>query len=260
MRQPDDATKPLWPALIEKAYAQMIGGYDVAVEGVSATVMEALTGVASEIHHLPGIDAELLAMLRGMQGKAMTAASLTSKHDVFGGFQEVGPNRYTAALRTPGGVAPRIIPKTLKVFAPRSNMQAVSHAVGWELSTLSGGRLGDDWGDPTAQDDGDGKLVGNGVSGSVQYSSGHITVSSTGEERHTADRLVAACDWNGLLDKDLLVYADHSYIFERVTPEGLIELRNPWGFAHPHPMTPAAFRRLFTQIQSDAVAAPRGTS
>lgn len=51
------------------------------------------------------------------------------------------------------------------------------------------------------------------------------------------------------LEHDLV--ASHAYEVTGLNRDGLIELRNPWGFQQPDPMTPAAFRANFVDRTPD---------
>lgn len=244
--------KPLWPALIEKAYAQMIGGYDVAGQGGSSTTaMEAMTGLDGSVLGMPSTDEDVLAALRTMQGRyAMAIGSVSTRQaSDQGGFTQVAPGSFHVDFMTDQGEAPEIMVNTLEVMHPSATTApATSTGDGTPAPAVETV--------PTANDDGTGKIVGTGVSGTVSYGDGKVSVAydpATVKAPVTAAGLRASYTWEGLLDKNLTVYANHAYIFERVTSDGMIQLRNPWGVMHPKPMTAADFRRLFVTIYSGEV-------
>jgi hypothetical protein len=227
-------SSPLWPALIEKAYATMIGGYAQLDEGgAPGKAMEALTGVKSESVDVPSKEADILTHFREYMkvGKAVVCGTISSKHaKAQGGFEGVGDGPYSARLKSDQGNAAEILKNTLRV-------------------TGKGGKPA------VAKDDGEGTLKGSAVKkGSVDYDHGAVEIEyKTGDGPSKADELQAEYDWEGLLDNKANVYGDHSYIFEKVTDDGKLIFKNPWGESHPNPLAPADFKRLFDLIEMDQV-------
>ena len=223
---------PIWPGLLEKAYAQMVGGYDDAGDkgGYSNVAMEAITGVRSRPETVKSKDEEILADFKSFQkdGKAVVCGTLGSKHAKSqSGFRGSGEGPYSATLMSDQGDPASIVPGSLKVAD-------------------KGGKAKRAW-------DSDGKILG-GATGTVAYRQGQVSLQyKSGEGPAKAEDLEAEYDWRGLLDKTAQVYAWHAYIFESVTPDGKLQFKNPWGSSHPNPLAPADFRRLFTGINTNAV-------
>ena len=225
---------PLWPALLEKAYAQMMGGYDVVGDkgGYSDRAMEALTGVSSHSETIAAKEQDVLAEFKGFQqaGKAVVCGTLDSKQSkAQGGFTGHGDGPLHASFLTDQGEAPEIVPGTLRL-ADKAGKAKPLH------------------------DDGDGKLTGTDGKGSVDYDHGAADATyGSGKGPARAEDLQADYDWRGQLDKSLNVHAWHAYIFEGVTADNKLQFKNPWGVEHPKPMTAGDFKRLFTGINSNQV-------
>jgi hypothetical protein len=225
---------PLWPALIEKAYATMMGGYAVLDEGGSpGKAMEALTGVKSDSDEIPTKEKELLTQFKEYEksGKAVVVGSLSSKHAKGqGGFTGTGDGPYKARLKSDQGDEAEILKGTLKVSSKDGKPAA-------------------------ARDDEEGRVKGPAVKrGTVDYHHGVVDLQyKDGEGPAKAEELQAEYDWEGLLDRALNVYGCHSYIFEKVSSDGKLILKNPWGEEHPKPIAPVDFKRLFDMIETDQV-------
>ncbi len=228
-----DKKHPMWPALLEKAYAQLMGGYDVIGEGgPPERAMEALTGVASQSESIPAKEADVVTRFKEYQkaGKAVVCGTLDSKQAKSqGGFAGAGEGPFAATLDTDQGEAAEIVKGTLAVYDKEGKA-------------------------PRAHDDSDGKLVGTGVSGEVEYDAGHVSAKyDKAKAPGKAGDLQADYSWRGLLDKGLNLHAWHAYIFESVTADNKLVFKNPWGVEHPNPISAAQFKALFTGIDSNSV-------
>ncbi|MSP60112.1 MAG: hypothetical protein EXR72_07175 [Myxococcales bacterium] len=224
---------PLWPALLEKAYAQMMGGYDIIGDkgGHADAAMEAMTGVKRGYEAKPSTESGVLAKFKGFQadGKAIVCGTLGSKQARSqGGFKGQGDGPYHADLKTDQGEGAEIIPGSLSISDKENKARRT-------------------------RDDSTGKLTGGGH-GAVMYNRGNVDVSyDKGGGPAAEGNLTADYEWRGTLDTKLNVHAWHAYIFESVTADGKLQFKNPWGVEHPLPITPADFLRLFTGINVNNV-------
>jgi len=66
----------------------------------------------------------------------------------------------------------------------------------------------------------------------------------------SAADLQAEFRYNGLIDDMARVHGHHAYVFERVDEAGYVHLRNPWGHAHPEPLSLAELRANFSFPES----------
>jgi hypothetical protein len=82
-----EADRPMWPLLIEKAYAQWKGGYQNVDWGYASVGLETLTGHGADSHNVADYDAHDIGQRihRAQQeGKAVTASTATLPPDVLG--------------------------------------------------------------------------------------------------------------------------------------------------------------------------------
>lgn len=242
--QSDTAFNPLsqalWPALIEKGYAQWQGGYTaIQTGGQSSKAMEAITGVKSVRSAMPKEEDVIATFAQWhKENKAVVCGTRdwiqqSSKTGLFEG-SGVGP--YKGGLTDEQGMAAEVVKGTVKV----------KDAVG------KGG---------TASDDKKGTLSGASVdSGSIAYDSGRASLTyKSGLAPAAAKDLEASYQFEGTLNQGLNVHGDHAYMFRGVEGETLL-FHNPWGPAahkHPKPMTAGQFREYFETIAVNATLPPK---
>jgi hypothetical protein len=223
-----DKKTPLWPALLEKAYAQAMGGYEaIGHGGLFGTALATITGQESDSDAIAGKDDDLIKQFQKYKkdGQAVVCGTVdhrsSSKQGGFAGKDE-GP--YTVTLKNDLGDTARIKPGTLKVHD-------------------KGGKVAD------AGDDSNGGVTGKDVDkGTVKYRQGEVEVTyKKGKCPAKPEDLQADYDWRGKIDKDIPLYAWHGYMFDEVKDNKLV-FKNPWGSDHPRPMTPAEFRKHFSSI------------
>ena len=231
----NDGKNPMWPALLEKAYAQLIGGAGgyqrIGGGGFPGQAMAAFTGKESQDEAVPQDANSVVDKFRELQkaGKAVVCATLGQKSaSQRQGFTGAGDGPYSMMLTGDSGDAVELVQGSLSI-------------------TDSKGKA------PAATDDGAGNITGAGVHGQTGYgwnATPKITYDA-GKGPAAAADLRADYQWRGQLDKNLDVYANHAYMFQGVTPDGKIQFKNPWGVEHPAPMTGDDFKRLFIAITDD---------
>ncbi len=227
----DADNQALWPAIIEKAYAQWQGGYHVLDEGgSSARAMQLFTGVRSVRESMPSAD-DVAAMFAGWQAenKAVVCGSRDwiDQRSVTGLIEGSGEGPYTGELTDKDGAGAEVMKNTVKI----------------RDSAAGSSRI---------RDDGKGELTGAGLeSGSISYEGGGVRFEyKEGQAPPSADTLEATYRYEGTLSSSLNLHGNHAYIFREVK-DGLLYFHNPWGPAarkHPKPMTGAQFRDFFETV------------
>lgn len=231
-----DPGNPLWPAIVEKAYAEYRGGYDVLNEGGQiGAAMETLTGFPSSTQYTSDLDdAELMALLEHAEkeGTAVCFGSLAGLE-----VEEV---------QTP-----------LKGSGSGPYKGKVSHfhewneimAGGYTTITDVGGNVASAW-DNSAYGDATGSISGSDVEdGSIDYKESELEVTyEAGKEPDKQQDLEVSFYCKGMIYPDKVVVSNHAYIFREIDAQGMIVLQNPWGSYHPKPMTAAEVRKYFSMV------------
>ena len=216
--------KPLWPMIVEKAYAVWQGGYDKLDRGGSpGDAMEAMVGGPQSFEDpMDYSDAELVDVLRAAKKDGSPVCAST--HDKMTIDEQklfVGPDAgpYAADLRR-------------EIVADSVELQD------------GGGKAA------RVRDDSKGKLSGGGATGQVDYKSGRITVSWADAKRapEKASDLSVRFAIDSQLSGNPEIYANHAYIVKGVDGKGLIDVVNPWGSNHPGKVTAAQLKKYFSSL------------
>ena len=233
-----DQGGPMWSAIIEKAYAQWKGGYDVIGEGgTGEEAMTAITGARSRDKSPSNMkEAEVIPFFEAAKkdGQAIYAGvrnSLkTEAQTPFGGTGD-GPLRAKASHTHRWN---EIVPGTVSV-------------------TDSQGKADDVW-DTGAEGDKSAKLAGGGR-GTVGYKGEtkdalELTYGK-GKGPAKAGDLKLEFEYHGVLDTNKFIIGNHAYAFEGVVGGKELQFYNPWGTYQPKPITPAEFLRHFDSLTTN---------
>jgi hypothetical protein len=232
----DPKDQALWPAIIEKAYAQWKGGYDAMGNGgLSSQAMQEITGVRSTREAMPR-EEDVIERFKSWQaaGKAVVCGTRdwmqqTNKTGLLNGN---GDGPYTGTLTDEQDAPAHVVEGSVLIDSEKGKPRA-------------------------ARADAAGELKGPDVaSGRVDFENGDTeVVYNTDRGPASAEELRATYRFQGNLDSSLTVYGDHAYMFSEVQGETLV-FRNPWGPAarnQPKPLTASDFLRLFETIGVNAV-------
>lgn len=232
-----DPGVPLWPAIMEKAYAKWKGGYDVIGEGGDAgAAMAELTGGRTTSRNPASMrESEVIPYFQQAQqeGKAIYAG-------VYDGKQAASSRPLSGSGDGPlkGRVAHthkwnEIIPGSVRITDDKGKAPALRDR----------GKEGDETG----------KLEGAGLKeGRVGYKgadNGGIELSfNKGLGPAAAGDLKVDFRYEGVLNVEKLLIGNHAYAFEGVVNGTLLQFYNPWGSYQPKPITPAEFLEYFDSL------------
>ena len=238
---PGPTESPLWPAIIEKAFASWKGSYDDIERGHAEKAIKEMTGLSSKETPLSDFssDESLLEAMQGAleRGEAVTAASIHTE-----------ARSYTGKLDGTG-------------LGPFVSEPDAASAVEGSVKITDDGKEGLA---PKVTDDGKGTLSSRAVgdkkeraTGTVDYKK--VSVAVTYPQDHAP---AAAADLRlkykayRQISESPDVRARHAYVVRGVSG-GKIDLHNPWGFAHPGKVDVATFRRFFRKFTNSVM--PDGT-
>jgi len=233
-------TTPLWPVIIEKAYASWKGelvpgkqGYDAIEGGHASQAASEMTGLPSDTVRVTRFrdDADLLAAIKGAvdSGDAVTASSLHKAPREFASSFTGSGNRYRS---DPEGA--KVVKGSVRIADEASEPIA-----------------------PKVWDDNKGKLTSrpagperNEATGTVDYKDAEFVVEyPKGAAPASADDLALEYKAYGKISASPLVYGRHAYIVRGVEGDR-IDVFNPWGKLHPGLVDVATFRKLFRQLST----------
>ena len=239
-----DAGGKLWPAIMEKAYAKWKGGYAAIGDGgYGAKAMGELTGSRSKERNPSSMkEAEVIPYFEQAKkdGMAIYAAVEHSRQsDVQMPFKGKG-NEATATI-THAHRWNHIVPGTVQISDKAGKMKG---------SVTDSGKEGD----------ASAKLVGSPVdTGSIDYKGNLAALKFRGGLGPAAAAdLELRFAYQGAVNVEKLLVANHAYAFEGVVNGKELQFYNPWGTWQPKPITPAEFLRHFTNISINK--APTGST
>ncbi len=236
----------MWSAIIEKAYAKWKGGYDVIGEGgTGETAMAEMTGVRS-VDKSPSSmkEADVIPFFTAAKkdGKAIYAGVKDGmRSDVQAPFSGTGDGPFTGKVK-----------HTHRWNEINPGTVEISDTAGKAENAWDSGEHGDRTG----------KLAGGSVkSGLVNYKGDakdaiELTFAK-GKGPAAAKDLEVSFDYEGVLDVDKTIIANHAYAFEGVVDGKELQFYNPWGSYQPKPISPALFLKLFDSLTTNTPPAAK---
>lgn len=240
-----DETGAKWPAIIEKAYAKWKGGYDkIGDGGWGSQTMAEMTGNKSQSKKPSSMkEEEVVPFFENAkkQGLAIYAAVKNSQESATSTpFAGSGDGPYKATLSHTHRWN-HIVPGTLRISDKQGKAGTVQ--------------------DQGKEGDASSKLSGSKVdSGSIDYKSNAAELKfKSGNGPAKPDDLEVRFNYQGVVDVDKMLVANHAYAFEGVVNNGKeLQFYNPWGTWQPKPITPGEFLKYFTDIATNQ--APAGAT
>jgi hypothetical protein len=229
-----DPGQNLWPAIMEKAYAKWKGGYQAMGNGgYGAQAMAEITGASSQEQNPKAMkEADVIPYFEKAKkdGKAIYAAVENNRQsDAQTPFRGSG-DQLTASI-THTHRWNHIVPGTVKV----------TDKAGKVKGTIS---------DNGKEGDKDAKLLGSSVeAGAINYKANTAELKfQKGTGPGKPEDLEMRFAYQGVVNTDKLLVANHAYAFDGVVNGKELQFYNPWGTWQPKPITPAEFLKHFTNI------------
>jgi len=221
---------PLWPVILEKAYAQWKGGYDALDKGGSpGGAMSEIAGADVKNQYVSYFrtDEDLLKAVGSAidDGQAITAASKSKKTRQFATLEGSDPGPYKVKMRNKGD------PGSFSVTDEKGKAP-------WVFDQSDGKLASDPVGEDKAKAEGTvdyGQKTYN-VDVSLNYPKGHGPAD--------AGDLTLEYDAQYWLSDTPKICGNHAYIVAGKTDKGII-LKNPWGSYHPEEVPAKLFREAF---------------
>jgi hypothetical protein len=236
----------LWPAIMEKAYAKWKGGYDaIGGGGYGAQAMAELTGARSQQKSPSSMKVEEVIPYfeaAKKEGMAIYAAVENNRQsDAQTPFRGTG-NKLSASI-THTHRWNHIVPGSMRISDKEAKMRGTITDTGRE-------------------NDHDAKLVGSPLSsGTVDYKKNTAELDlKEGMGPAKAEDLELQFKYQGAVNAEKLLVANHAYAFEGVVNGKELQFYNPWGTWQPKPITPAEFLKHFTNISTNKAPAGATTS
>ena len=235
-----DEGGPMWSAIVEKAYAKWKGGYNVIGEGgTGEQAMAEITGARS-VNKRPSSmkEAEVIPFFEQAKkdGKAIYAGVKDGKRsEVQTPLAGKGDGPYKGKVSHTHRWN-EIIPGTVEIKDGKN-------------------KAGEAW-DTGSEGDREGKIEGGGVkSGSVVYkgdTKDNLELAyEKGKGPGAAADLQVSFEYEGVLDLDKFIIANHAYAFESVVGGKELQFYNPWGTYQPKPISPATFLQYFDSLTTN---------
>jgi len=236
-----DPGQPLWPAIMEKAYAQWKGGYDVIGEGgVGDTAMAEISGVRSRSKNPASMKESEVIPYFEAASKSGLAVYAGVRNTSQGTVQQPltgGSGKYSGQLRQNHAWS-EVEPGTLRVTDAKGRVQPAY--------------------DEGEEGDKTGAMKGKDLSGgSIDYKGSRLDLQyRSGKQPESASDLSVQFEFHGMMDPAKVIIGNHAYAFERVVGKDQLQFYNPWGSYQPKPITAAEFLRHFDALSTNAV--PKG--
>jgi len=237
-----DPGAPLWPAIMEKAYAQWKGGYDVIGEGGTGDqAMAELTGVRSRSKDPRRMkEADVIPYFQN---------ALKNGEAIYAGVRNTG----TMAVQTPlagsgSGPYQATLAQTHKWNEVEPGTLSIKDKAGKVGEARDQGEEGDETGAIRGKD-----VAG----GEINYKSSRLSLNYTkGKSPASASDLEVRYEYHGMLDPAKILIGNHAYAFEAVVGKDQLQFYNPWGSYQPKPITAAEFLQYFDSLATNQ--APKG--
>lgn len=234
----------LWPAIMEKAYAQWKGGYDaIGNGGYGAQAMAEITGARSQqkspssmkveevIPYFEAAKKSGLAIYAAVENSRQADAQMPFKGS---GNTLSGTVTHTHRWNT-------IVPGTVRI-------------------TDKAGKVKGSISDNGRENDKEAKLQGAPLSaGTINYKANSASLTFKDKEGPgKPEDLEMRFSYKGAVNAEKLLVANHAYAFEGVVNGKELQFYNPWGTWQPKPITPQEFLKHFTNISTNK--APAGAT
>lgn len=234
----------LWPAIMEKAYAQWKGGYDaIGKGGYGAQAMAEITGARS-------------------QQKSPSSMKVDEVIPYFEAAKKSGMAIYAAVENSRASDAQTPFTGTgNKLSGTVTHSHRWNHIVPGTVSiTDKAGKVKGGISDSGREGDKEAKLQGTPLSaGSINYKTNAADLTfkdNMGPGK--AEDLELRFKYQGAVNAEKLLVANHAYAFEGVVNGKELQFYNPWGTWQPKPITPQEFLNHFTNISTNK--APAGAT
>jgi len=231
----DPKKTALWPAIVEKAYAQWKGGYHKLDKGGDAgDVMRDVLGKTTSEPGIPSAAKLIKTFKKYLAGKK--AVTLSTKNSISqssktGLLRGSGDGPWTGNLVDHEGKNAEVKPGSVSI-----------NAVGPGTATDSGAK----------KTDKKHALAGANVKkGEVKYAAGGVSLEYK-SGKGPAAKVTPTCTYRfkGHLNQGLNIHGNHAYILKDVKGSK-VHLHNPWGAAahkHPKALTAAQIRTYFSSV------------
>jgi hypothetical protein len=234
-----DPGSPLWPAILEKAYAQWKGGYDVLGEGGTGDeAMSALTGSQSRTKNPASMkEADVIPYF-----KAASADGLA----IYAGVRNTGEMDVQTPL---SGTASGPYRGRLAQTHKWNEVEPGTLTVTDKGKKVAGARDKGEEGDAT------GAVMGADVkAGSIDYKGSQLELEyKSGKAPTSAADLEVRYQYHGMLDPQKVLIGNHAYAFQGVVEQDKLQFFNPWGSYQPKPITASEFLRYFDSLATNQV-------
>ena len=229
----------LWPAIMEKAYAQWKGGYDVLGEGGDGySAMAAITGARSS--------SKSPSSMREEDVIPYFTAAKEKNLAIYAGVVD----QKESAVQTPltgSGSGPYT--GTLAQIHKWNEVQPGTLRIDDAGGRVASARDTGSEGDKTAE------ITGRDVdAGTIDYKGSRVELSfDEGKAPTRPQDLEVSFGYHGMLDPQNIIIGNHAYAFVDVVDGDKLQFYNPWGSYQPKPITAAQFLEYFDSLATNKV-------